>query len=164
VRLVKAKQLGRKSGRGFFVHRAESVGEAAGDVNIEAARLIAQCVEGEARLSDEELVNAIVLPVVLEATRILEQRRARDAGQIDLAAMFGVGFPVWRGGLLYWADGVGAETVATMLESLSHLGPHLQPTHSLLETADLRGRFYDLSGEMIDRHPAPAGSTAIKGR
>lgn len=160
VRLVKAKQLGRKTGRGFFVHRVESADEIAGDVNIDAARLIAQNVDGEEDLSDLEVASAIVLPVVLEATRLLQEDRARDAGQIDLAAMFGVGFPVWRGGLLFWADGVGAETLATMIESLSHLGPHLHPTQSLSETADVRGRFYDLSGDMIDSHPAAAVSTA----
>jgi 3-hydroxyacyl-CoA dehydrogenase len=163
VRLVKAKQLGRKTGRGFFVHRAENVGETAGDVNVEAARLIAQAVDGEERLSDQELTSAIVLPVLLEATRILEEGRARDAGQIDLAAMFGLGFPVWRGGLLFWADQVGAGTVATMLESLSRLGPHLQPTQSLSEIVDLQRRFYDLPGDMIDRRPTPAVSTATKG-
>jgi len=162
VRLVKAKQLGRKTGRGFFVHRAESADETEGDVNIDAARLIAQNIDGEEHLTDQELACAIMLPIVAEATRILEENRARDAGQIDLAAMFGVGFPVWRGGLLHWADQVGAEDVTAMLETLSHLGPHLQPTASLLETTKLRGRLCDLPGEMIDTHPTTAVSASAK--
>lgn len=163
VRLVKARQLGQKTGRGFFVHRPESQKETAGDVNCEAARLIAESVDAEEHLSDRELACAIVLPMVIEATRLLEEHRACDAGQIDLAAMFGLGFPVWRGGPLFWADRVGAENVAAMLEPLSHLGSHLQPTQSLLETAKVRGRFCDLSAEKLDGHQISTVAAAAEG-
>lgn len=162
VRLVKAKQLGRKTGRGFFVHRPESTDESVGDIDKKAAQLIAKNIDGEEHLTDQELACAIILPIVAEATRILEENRARDAEQIDLAAMFGVGFPVWRGGLLFWADEVGAAEVMAMLESLGHLGPHLQPTSSLSETAKLNGRLYDLSGEMVESDSTTAVSTVAK--
>jgi len=162
VRLVKAKQLGRKTGRGFFVHRTESADESVGDVNAKAAQLMAKNIDREEHLSDQELACAIVLPVVAEATRILQENRARDAEQIDLAAMFGVGFPVWRGGPLFWADSVGAGKVVEMLESLSHLGPHLRPTQVLAETANLDGRLHDLSGEVVESDPTTVGPTATR--
>ena len=42
--------------------------------------------------------------MLVEATRILEEGKVRDARAIDLAALFGLGFPADKGGLLWWAD------------------------------------------------------------
>lgn len=151
VRLVKSRQLGRKTGRGFYIHRPEEAEESPGDVNTEAARLITKNIEREEHLTDLELTCAIILPIVAEATRILTEQRARDTGQIDLASMFGLGFPVWRGGLLFWADTVGSRKIEAMLESLSHFGPHLRPTPALTKTADGDGRLCDLLGEVVER-------------
>ena len=159
VRLVKARQLGRKTGRGFYVHCSEEADESAGEISTEAVQQIAKYIDREEHLSDEELTCAIILPIVAEATRLLAEHRARDAGQIDLAAMFGLGFPVWRGGLLYWTDQVGVAKAEEMLASLSHLGPHLQSTPTLAETADRNGRLYD-AGEVVGDKPATVRSAA----
>lgn len=142
VRLVKQKQLGWKTGRGFFIHTQDDGGLPVGSVNPLAAKLIADNVESHERLSDAEITDAIILPMVLEATRLLAEGRARDAGQIDLAVTFGFGFPAARGGLLYWADQQGATELLDRLQPLTRLGKHLEPTKLLLAMAKDSVRFY----------------------
>ena len=50
----------------------------------------------------------LVLPMLLEATRILEEGKVGDVRDIDLAVLFGLGFPAAKGGLLWWADTLGS--------------------------------------------------------
>ena len=146
VRMMKAKQLGRKTGRGFYLYEPADGGGQAGDVNPRALQIIEPLVESRVDLSAAEIEAAIILPMVIEATKLLEIERARNAGQIDLAVMCGFGFAASRGGPLYWADRVGAGRVVETLQSLQHLGPHLCPTQTLLEAAKYSLRFYDRIG------------------
>jgi 3-hydroxyacyl-CoA dehydrogenase/enoyl-CoA hydratase/3-hydroxybutyryl-CoA epimerase/enoyl-CoA isomerase len=159
LRLVKAKMLGRKTGAGFFVHDQASDDDPVGQVNPRATELIAREVDGPLSLSSEQLTNAILLPVVVEATRLMQLSRARSAGQIDLAVMFGFGFPTQRGGLLHWADQVGAGPIVETLTSLPDLGPHLSPTPLLLEMARRGHRFYDFHAGADLSGPVAAGRT-----
>ena len=77
----------------------------------------------------------LFLPMVLEATRILEAKVVRDARDVDLGLIFGIGFPPFKGGLLFWADTLGAAKIVEMLKPLESLGPRAQPTPMLLEMA-----------------------------
>lgn len=157
VRMMKAKQLGRKTGRGFFIHEVANSGEQIGDVNPRALQIIEPQIESRVDLSPAEIQAAIILPMVIEATKLLEIKRAQTAGQLDLAVMCGIGFAASRGGPLYWADQVGADCIVDTLQSLQHLGPHLGPTQMLLEAAKHQLRFYDRAGD--DRGDLTADSS-----
>ncbi len=142
VAMYKSGRLGRKSGSGFFAyHLGESAGEPA-EPALGVNELIASWVRRRAPLTPDRIVARLLLPMVLEATRILEERKVGDPRSIDLAVILGLGFPVSRGGLLRWADSLGARRIVAMLEGLSHLGPRLQPTPLLLEMARRRRPFY----------------------
>jgi len=147
VRMMKAKQLGRKTGRGFYVYEATDGSEQAGDVNPQAMKIVQPQVESRVDLSPAEIEAAIILPMVIEATKLLEIKRAQSAAQLDLAVMCGIGFATSSGGPLYWADLVGAERIVKAIESLQHLGPHLHPTQTLLDAAKHRRRFYDRNND-----------------
>jgi hypothetical protein len=61
---------------------------------------------------------------------------------VDLGLVFGIGFPPFRGGLLFWADTLGADRILKMLEPLAKLGPRMQPTPLLLEMAREGKKFH----------------------
>jgi hypothetical protein len=82
--------------------------------------------------------------MVLEATRILEAKVVRDVRDVDLGLIFGVGFPPYKGGLLFWADTLGAAKIVEMLKPLESLGARAQPTPMLLELAKSGKKFYDM--------------------
>ncbi len=138
--MVKAGRLGQKSGRGFFLYR-DKKGRSEPDPTL--ADWLATYRRGERKFSPDELSSRLFLPMVLEATRILEARLVRDVRDVDLGVIFGLGFPPFRGGLLWWADSVGAAKIVERLKPFEALGPRLQPTPLLLEMAAGGKKFYD---------------------
>jgi 3-hydroxyacyl-CoA dehydrogenase len=87
-----------------------------------------------------------MLPMLLEATRILEEEKVFDVREIDLAVLFGLGFPSAKGGLLWWADTLGAERIIGMLAGLKSMGNRSEPTTLLRKLAKSGGRFYTWHG------------------
>jgi 3-hydroxyacyl-CoA dehydrogenase len=139
VAMYKSGRLGRKTGAGFFAYPPRQPADApAPGVN----ELIASWVRRRAPSTPDRILARLLLPMILEATRILEEQKVGDPRAIDLAVILGLGFPVSRGGLLRWADSLGARRIVAMLEGLSHLGARAQPTPLLLEMARRRRPFH----------------------
>ncbi len=137
--MVKQGRLGQKSGRGFFSYQNKK-GRAEEDPQMEA--FIATYRRGNRKFSREEITNRLFLPMLLEATRLLAERIVRDVRDVDLGLIFGLGFPPFQGGLLYWADTIGAKRLLEMIKPLESLGPRFQPTPLLVEMAASGGKFY----------------------
>jgi 3-hydroxyacyl-CoA dehydrogenase/enoyl-CoA hydratase/3-hydroxybutyryl-CoA epimerase/3-hydroxyacyl-CoA dehydrogenase/enoyl-CoA hydratase/3-hydroxybutyryl-CoA epimerase/enoyl-CoA isomerase len=143
VSMVKYGLLGCKSGRGFFEYpqaRPQVTPRRTFD------DLLASWSRPSRPMAEEILTARLFLPMVLEATRMLEEGAVRDPRDIDLAVLFGLGFPSARGGLLYWADTVGAAQLLEQLRPLESLGAHMIPTQLLAEMTGAGGRFYESSG------------------
>ena len=137
VTMIKAGRLGKKSGAGFFRYRN---GQAEPDPEVE--RIIANWARSAEQFAAEQIVDRLLLPMVLEGTRLLEERHVRDPRDVDLGVLFGLGFPAARGGLLWWADTLGIKSIVARLRSLDPLGPRAEPTAMLLEMAAAGRRFY----------------------
>jgi 3-hydroxyacyl-CoA dehydrogenase/enoyl-CoA hydratase/3-hydroxybutyryl-CoA epimerase/3-hydroxyacyl-CoA dehydrogenase/enoyl-CoA hydratase/3-hydroxybutyryl-CoA epimerase/enoyl-CoA isomerase len=149
--MVKAGRLGCKSGEGFFVYPTGASGQpqpgvAPKNISPALARLVTEWARPPLVHNRRSIRARLLLPMLLEATRILEEGRVRDAGDIDLAMLFGLGFPHSTGGLLWWADTLGAARIVQMLRSLEGIGPRAKPTPLLLEMAR-SGRFFYGSAE-----------------
>jgi len=142
VAMYKSGRLGRKSNAGFFAYHPEQPADAPAEPAPGVNELIASWVRRRAPSTPDRIVPRLLLPMVLEATRILEERKVGEPRSVDLAVILGLGFPVSRGGLLRWADSLGARRIVAMLDGLSHLGPRAQPTPLLLEMARRRRPFY----------------------
>jgi 3-hydroxyacyl-CoA dehydrogenase len=137
--LVKAGRLGQKTGSGFFAYKDKS---GRGTPDPAAAELIKTYVRKQDKFTQEQITARLFLPMVLEATRVLEAKVVRDPRDIDLGLIFGVGFPHFKGGLLFWADSLGAAKIVEMLKPFESLGTRAQPTPMLLEMAKTGKRFY----------------------
>jgi 3-hydroxyacyl-CoA dehydrogenase/enoyl-CoA hydratase/3-hydroxybutyryl-CoA epimerase len=88
------------------------------------------------------LADRMVLPMVNEAARCLEEQVVRSAGDLDLAMIFATGFPPFRGGLCRWADQQGLPQLIATLERLEGAaGDRFQPSPALRATA-AAGGFY----------------------
>ncbi len=117
VALGRSGRLGRKGGRGFYVHGED--GEARFDPSVyPAMRLPAARVAPDA----EEVRDRLALTMVDEAARVLEEGVAASAADVDLAMAMGTGFPPFRGGLLRYADDRGPGVVLERLERLRDRG------------------------------------------
>jgi 3-hydroxyacyl-CoA dehydrogenase/enoyl-CoA hydratase/3-hydroxybutyryl-CoA epimerase/3-hydroxyacyl-CoA dehydrogenase/enoyl-CoA hydratase/3-hydroxybutyryl-CoA epimerase/enoyl-CoA isomerase len=137
--LVKAGRLGQKSGKGFYSYDNK---KGTPEDDPAAEKLVAVYRRDETQLSREQITQRLFLPMVLEATRALEEGIARDVRDIDLGMIFGLGFPPFRGGLLFWADTLGAAKIVELLKPLEGLGKRFQPTERLLDMARTGAKFY----------------------
>jgi 3-hydroxyacyl-CoA dehydrogenase/enoyl-CoA hydratase/3-hydroxybutyryl-CoA epimerase/3-hydroxyacyl-CoA dehydrogenase/enoyl-CoA hydratase/3-hydroxybutyryl-CoA epimerase/enoyl-CoA isomerase len=141
--LIHQGRLGQKSGRGFFSYQNKR-GKAEEDPAV--LNLLSEHRRGERKFSREELTSRLFLPMLVEATRMLEEKIVRDVRDVDLGLIFGIGFPPFRGGLLFWADTLGAAKIVEMLKPLEPLGERFQPTPLLLDMAAKGRKFYPQGG------------------
>ncbi|CAA7388848.1 unnamed protein product [Spirodela intermedia] len=88
------------------------------------------------KVSDNEIVEMIFLPVVNEACRVLEEGIVTKASDLDIASIMGMGFPPYRGGIMFWADSLGAKYIHSRLEQWSNIyGDFFKPSAYLAERA-----------------------------
>jgi 3-hydroxyacyl-CoA dehydrogenase/enoyl-CoA hydratase/3-hydroxybutyryl-CoA epimerase/3-hydroxyacyl-CoA dehydrogenase/enoyl-CoA hydratase/3-hydroxybutyryl-CoA epimerase/enoyl-CoA isomerase len=149
--LVKAGLLGRKSGSGFYrYHDHAAAGSRGGGAArrpriagpaAAAGEILARYAQPARETSDRTILDRLLLPMLLEALRVLDEGIVRDPADVDLAVIHALGFPPFRGGLLAWGDSVGAAEVVRRLEPLAGLGPRMLPTPTLLEQARHGRRF-----------------------
>lgn len=89
------------------------------------------------------LAERLLYPLINEAARLLEEGVVDNPQTIDVAMVFGTGFPPFLGGPLRWADRQGLPEVAAALRAMSERdGAHLAPSGRLARMADGGGRFF----------------------
>lgn len=89
-----------------------------------------------ANLPEKDIVEMIFFPVVNEACRVLAEGIAVKASDLDIAAVMGMGFPPYRGGILFWADMLGSKYIYSRLDEWSkQYGGFFQPCEYMVEKA-----------------------------
>lgn len=143
--LVRSGRLGCKSGSGFYIYSdgSDAKGRRPRIVRPDegVADLVAPYALPARPVTDAVIADRLLLPMVLEATRVLDEGIVRDGRDIDLAVIHALGFPAFRGGVLAWADSLGAAEICRRLEPLADLGVRMHPTPRLIEMARTGGRF-----------------------
>jgi len=106
--LCEAGHFGQKTGKGYFRYDAGSRTPLP-DPEVEQTILDASSRAGITRraITQEEIVERMIFPMVNEGARILEEGIATRPGDIDVIWVYGYGWPVWRGGPMYYADQLG---------------------------------------------------------
>ena len=137
--LAAAGRLGRKNGRGFYEYENGKRGSPA----LEAYAALRVERRSESPLPSGVMEARLVLPMINEAAFCLEDRIVDDPARLDLAMVFGTGFPPFRGGLLRHADAIGLGRVFSRLDDLAErLGPRFAPSELIQRLANARRGFY----------------------
>ena len=88
------------------------------------------------RISDEEILQRLVFPMINEGAKILEEGKALRASDIDMVWITGYGWPVYRGGPMFYGDTIGLKTVLAKMEEWEKaIGPEFKPSELLRRKA-----------------------------
>ena len=131
-------RYGQKTGAGWYDYKP-------GDRTAYPSTAVNELIEkhskdlGVARraISDEEIVERLVYALVNEGAQLLEEGIASKASDIDIVYLAGYGFPVWRGGPMFYADTVGLYNVLAAMHRYAkgHEGQAWQPAPLLVQLA-----------------------------
>jgi 3-hydroxyacyl-CoA dehydrogenase / enoyl-CoA hydratase / 3-hydroxybutyryl-CoA epimerase len=143
-RVVTAGRTGRKGRSGFYKYDANGK---KGDVDTAIYQIIGAGARANAgqlvRIPVDEMVRRCVLAMVNEAARCLEEGVLRSVRDGDVGAVFGIGFPPFRGGPFRYVDTVGAATIVRQLQELNgRHPPRFEPAAILARMAQDGKPFY----------------------
>ncbi len=133
-RLVAAGELGKKTDMGFYNY--ENGKRAGVNSDIESSN------PAEGTLTAAQIVDRLIDSMVNEASLALEERVVSRPDDVDLAMVFGTGFPPFRGGLLRHADSVGVGAIVERLARRQQEGAPAGPSGRLQQMALSGAKFY----------------------
>ncbi|MBQ46357.1 MAG: 3-hydroxyacyl-CoA dehydrogenase [Zetaproteobacteria bacterium] len=147
-RLCEQGRKGQKTGAGFYSYDPQTRQPSPDPI---VANMIKEFNQDnghkERKISDEEILDRCLLPMVNEGAKIMEEGIALRPSDIDVVWVNGYGWPVYKGGPMHWADSIGLDKVVSKLEKLSSedQNENLKPAPLLLELAKKGKSFSDLS-------------------
>ncbi len=115
--LCEMGRFGQKTGKGFYRYEPGSRAPIR-DPEVDAIVIAASKKLGRERkqFSAQDIVERLVFPMINEGARILEEGIAARAGDIDVIWVYGYGFPVYRGGPMFYADQIGLARIRDKLK------------------------------------------------
>lgn len=147
-KLVGQGALGRKAGKGFYTYAAGGKEKKGGDDSLppmNTAAALLQPGRGP-QAGDDLLRDRMVLIMVNEAARVLEENVVDAPEDVDFGMIMGTGWAPFRGGPLRYADSRGLPEIVRRLEELAKTaGEHFRPAKLLQDLAREGKGFYSLS-------------------
>ncbi|MEY4589869.1 MAG: fatty acid oxidation complex subunit alpha FadB [Pseudomonadota bacterium] len=141
VQLYNAGRLGQKNQQGFYQYTPDKKGK---PQKTQAAEVYGLIGQPHLKLSDEAIVARMMIPMLTELTRCLDEGIVDTAVEADMALLYGLGFPPFRGGLFRWLDELGLPQLFAMAKPFAHLGPLYELPASLQARLDQNQKFYPL--------------------
>ena len=140
--LYEADRLGQKNGKGFYSYETDKRGKPAKVVDESVKDVLAPIVYEQREVTDEDIINYMMIPLCLETVRCLEDKIVETAAEADMGLIYGIGFPPFRGGALRYIDSIGVAEFVALADKYAELGPLYHPTAKLREMAANGQRFY----------------------
>jgi 3-hydroxyacyl-CoA dehydrogenase/enoyl-CoA hydratase/3-hydroxybutyryl-CoA epimerase/enoyl-CoA isomerase len=121
--LFEAGRYGQKSGQGFWRYQPDRKGKPRKTPDDSTARLLLEVCQPVRDFSDSEIIERMMIPMVNEVARCLEEGIIASPAEADIALVYGLGFPPFHGGAIRWLDTLGSARFLEMAEQYQQLGP-----------------------------------------
>ncbi|SLM61391.1 MULTISPECIES: fatty acid oxidation complex subunit alpha FadB [Dickeya] len=155
--LVAHQRFGQKSGAGFYRYHTDGKGKQHREHDAQTDVLLDAVCQPKRTFSADEIIERLMVPMLNEVARCLEEGIVASPAQADMALLYGLGFPAFRGGACRYFDTLGAEHYAHIAQSLSGLGALYSLPESLQQMAQQQQCFYPAAAPHADlslHHPA----------
>jgi 3-hydroxyacyl-CoA dehydrogenase len=139
--LCELDRRGQKTGAGYYDYD-----ENRRNIPSEVTAGIIKQITGadQNTMSAEAIIDRCVIPMVNEALAILEENKAQRPTDIDVVWLNGYGWPLDKGGVMYYADAIGAEKVLQVMTALAEKDETIRVSPLLQELVASDGRFVDI--------------------
>ncbi|PHR83488.1 MAG: fatty acid oxidation complex subunit alpha FadB [Colwellia sp.] len=133
--LYSNERLGQKNGKGFYDHIKDKRGRPKKVAAQTAYDLFSAHCADKKEFSNEETIARLMIPMINEVVRCLEEGVIASAAEADMGLIYGLGFPPFRGGAIRYLETLGLSNYITMADKYAHLGEYYQVTDGMREMA-----------------------------
>jgi 3-hydroxyacyl-CoA dehydrogenase / enoyl-CoA hydratase / 3-hydroxybutyryl-CoA epimerase len=155
-KLVEDKRFGKKNKRGFYLYEGK---KKKGKKQVDESVYAVLGLTPNKSLPAEEIAQRCALAFVNEAALCFGEGILRSARDGDIGAIFGLGFPPFRGGPFRYVDAVGPKEIVRRMQRLrDRLGNRFAPAPVLVEMAESGATFYGEKTVEPGRHKDPASA------
>ncbi|MDF7649373.1 fatty acid oxidation complex subunit alpha FadB [Erwiniaceae bacterium L1_54_3] len=140
--LFDAQRFGQKNGKGFYLWEQDKKGKAQKKADPAVDALLEPICEPKRVFSDEDIANRMMLPMLNEVVRCLEESIIASPAEADMALVYGLGFPPFRGGAFRYMDTLGNSNVVDQAKRYIALGPLYTLPEQLVQKAHQQQSWY----------------------
>lgn len=143
--MYEAKRLGQKNNIGFYRYETDPKGKPKKLADAQTYELLKPIQTGSVgEISDQDIIDRMMIPMVIETARCLEEGIVASAAEADMGLIYGIGFPPHLGGAFRYADIVGLKALVEKCAAYAHLGKLYEPTAGMKAMAAAGETYYKL--------------------
>lgn len=139
-----AERFGQKNSKGFYAYTLDRKGKPKKTVDPATADLLAPVVSASAEFEADAIIARMMIPMINEVVRCLEEDIIASPAEADMALVYGLGFPPFRGGVFRYLDTLGLANYVAMAEQYAHLGAVYEVPAGLKEKAAKGETYYNV--------------------
>ncbi|WP_272535774.1 fatty acid oxidation complex subunit alpha FadB [Providencia sp. PROV212] len=140
--MFEQQRFGQKNGKGFYQYEKDKKGKPKKIDDPKTDELLSSIRQSKRSFTKDEIIARMMAPMVNEVVRCLEEGIIQSPSDADIALVYGLGFPPFRGGVFCYLDTLGSQSYVKTAESYSHLSPLYQVPNGLKEKAATNARYY----------------------
>ena len=134
-RMYKLERFGQKNGKGFYRYEPDRRGKPAKLPDAEVDGILSDIVGESREFTDQEIIERMMIPLCIEVARCLEEQIVASPAEADMALVYGIGFPPFRGGACHYLDHIGLDNFCQMAARYEHLGALYHTTDKMKSMA-----------------------------
>ncbi len=140
--MYEAKRFGQKNSQGFYNYEPDKKGKPAKVVTQDSYELLQPHVASSKDFSDEEIIARMMIPMATELARCLEEGIVASPAEADMALIYGLGFPPFKGGIFRWLDSIGIQAFCELAKPYESLGELYHVTDGMKTLAADNSSYY----------------------
>ncbi|HBO22358.1 MAG TPA: fatty acid oxidation complex subunit alpha FadB [Providencia sp.] len=140
--MFEQQRFGQKNGKGFYQYEKDNKGKPKKINDPLTDELLASISQAKRSFTKEEIIARMMIPMINEVVRCLEEGIIQSPADADIALVYGLGFPPFRGGVFCYLDTLGSQSYLKTAETFTDLSPLYHAPAGLKEKAATNARYY----------------------
>ncbi|ALU43649.1 fatty acid oxidation complex subunit alpha FadB [Pseudoalteromonas rubra] len=145
--LANANRFGQKNQKGFYQYAPDRKGRLKKSKDADAVALLSEICDAPAQFDKQTIIERCMVPMINEVLLCLQEGIVASPQEADMALIYGIGFPPFRGGAFRYLDQLGLAEFVKIADKYAHLGEIYQVSEQTREWAATGKVFYKVEGQ-----------------